>query len=176
MLTNIRLFFVLMLVFRLGEVVFADKEATESVEIRANVQLYVEIELLDGKNGIDLLNEKGEPFKDEQQTIKFKLKGNFSKANLSFKGTDGLDWFSDNNSGEWMISHESSDDKFRFCMNFKGYGNEGEEAILGGKKIEIDDKARGKELGISMWPIEDCRFRKPGLYKGQLRITVEASD
>lgn len=170
MLTNIRLFFVLMLVFRLGEVVFADKEATESVEIRADVQPYVEIELLDGKNGIELVDEKQELMTSK---IKFRLDGNFLKANLSFEGTDGLAWSSSYQ--VWSISRPNSSDEFKLLMSFSGYGGS-PIMISGGRKIEVNGEVREKELEIFVSPANKLCDVTPGLYKGRLSITVEASD
>lgn len=178
---NIRFFFVLMLIARSGGVVLAEDSATESVEMRADVPSSVGITILKGQNGLDLFDEQGVTKRNaEDRTIKFKLNGNFFKAQLSFSGTDGLSWQSgDSNSRGWSISHASGAYKLGILLSLSGVGQESDPKAIGnGEEIHIDHTDRDKEMAIVVVPKSDVNTSPlaAGRYRGKLNITLKAAD
>ncbi|MCR4623932.1 MAG: hypothetical protein K5780_04765 [Alphaproteobacteria bacterium] len=179
---GVRSLFVLMLIMGSGGIVSVEgqevREVEKSVEIKAHIPAYLDIEILQGEEGIKLLNENGDTQPDEnKRTVKFKVTGTFTNAKLSFAGSGGLDYNRDN-AGVWQLSHANREiqDKFETDISLTGVGN---RQSIKNDPVDIDSSHKGAELSLIITPRKD-RNSNPNMimgdYAGKLTIKVEIPD
>ncbi len=190
---GVRSLFVLMLIMGSEGIVSAARVAEETVEIKANVPAHLALEILQGES-IDLFDQNGDTHGSEDvRTVKFKVKGRFNSAKLSFSGSGGLGY---DDGGFWKLSRHRDpqgdpqgdpqvESKIEIDMSLRGEGineNVQDQRInenVRDQPIFINKSWIDKELSLVVTPREDTLANPDleiGNYEGKLTIKVEIPD
>ena len=149
-------------------------------KIRAKVPPVMTVEITKGKDGVDLLDEKGMPKENlEDMMFKFKICGNLPRVKLSFSGSDGLSHI-DGRDNLWRLQCKNHKKAYiplyvrMFSRNLENY-----DYIQSNTNITLDrevqsDPKKDPEIVIAVRPVE--RYFYPGDYAGQLIVRVTAAD
>lgn len=184
---GVRSLFVLMLIMGSEGIVSAARVAEETVEIKANVPAHLALEIVQGGGGISLFDVNGDTQSDENaRTVKFKVKGRFSSARLSFSGSGGLDYDAE---GFWKLFYngdQQAESKIDINMSLRGVGIENVQGQreninenVQGQPIPINNSWIDKELSLVVTPRGDTLANPDleiGSYEGKLTIKVEVTN